>query len=370
MSLALRQAQAFAYFVGQGWTREQSAGIVANLSAESGLRPDAVGDGGAAYGLAQWHPDRQAGFRAILGKDIRGSTLEEQLAFVHAELRGAEKVAGDALSGCTSAAAAGATVSTLYERPADREGEATRRAGAAEAILAAQIDAGGEISPAQPLPYAGKLPETPMPLLALLPVLAQILPQLAGLFGGAKDARNMATIGKVLDTVVGAAGQVGPATTATVGAAIDAMHADPALVATVTKAVVTHPDIMPFLTITEIGGGIAAAREADAKDRGADVPFYRGSAVFYISLVLLPMVFWYVGSSIAGGVEIPAEWPWYAQMPLKLLGPVWDAGARVGLANLVVGMVLGGIVGVYFGVSVTQAKPQQQQAAQQSQPST
>jgi hypothetical protein len=37
------------FFVGHGWTREQSAGIVANLVAESNLNPEAVGDGGQAF---------------------------------------------------------------------------------------------------------------------------------------------------------------------------------------------------------------------------------------------------------------------------------------------------------------------------------
>src|SRR5260363_90445 len=47
----------------QGWTHKQAAGIVANLKIESGLNPKAVGDGGKAYGIAQWHPPRQAEFR-------------------------------------------------------------------------------------------------------------------------------------------------------------------------------------------------------------------------------------------------------------------------------------------------------------------
>ena len=128
--------RAFDHFVRMGWSLEQAAGIVANLVAESSLNPAAVGDGGLAYGIAQWHPDRQRFFSAIIGRDIRGSTFEDQLAFVHAELVNTEKPAGDALRACTTAAAAGATVSRLYERPADRDGEAARRAGAAESILA------------------------------------------------------------------------------------------------------------------------------------------------------------------------------------------------------------------------------------------
>jgi len=120
--------KAVSYFTSVGWTPAQAAGIVANLHAESGLRPDAVGDGGLAYGIAQWHPDRQQRFITVFGKPIVGSSLDEQLAFVHAELTGSEKVAGDALRACVSAGDAGACVSKMYERPADREGEAAKRA--------------------------------------------------------------------------------------------------------------------------------------------------------------------------------------------------------------------------------------------------
>lgn len=135
MMLTDRQRQAIAYFVSMGWTAPQSAGIVANLWTESRLNPEATGDGGQAYGIAQWHPDRQAGFAAIIGHDIRGSTLEEQLAYVHAELHGSEKAAGEALGACTTARDAGATVSRRYERPADTEGEAARRGALAQSIL-------------------------------------------------------------------------------------------------------------------------------------------------------------------------------------------------------------------------------------------
>ena len=88
--------QAVEFFIYQGWTLPQAAGIVANLEAESRLRPDAVGDGGQAYGIAQWHPPRQAGFEALLGKPIKGSSFEDQLYWVHAELVSTEKRAGNA----------------------------------------------------------------------------------------------------------------------------------------------------------------------------------------------------------------------------------------------------------------------------------
>jgi len=122
------------YFIGMGWSPPQAAGIVANLVAESRLIPSATGDSGLAYGIAQWHPDRQANFSAIMGKDIRGSSLEEQLAFVHAELQRWEKPAGDALASCATAREAGACVSLKYERPRDKEREAIERGELAQQL--------------------------------------------------------------------------------------------------------------------------------------------------------------------------------------------------------------------------------------------
>ena len=45
------------FFISKGWTKEQAAGIVGNLQAESGkdLKTNAVGDGGRAIGAFQLH---------------------------------------------------------------------------------------------------------------------------------------------------------------------------------------------------------------------------------------------------------------------------------------------------------------------------
>src|SRR5690554_5563856 len=110
---------------GLGWSREQALGLAANFHAESNFNHQAVGDGGKAYGIAQWHPDRQEAFKAWAGKDIRESSLEEQVAFADYELRhGAEKSAGRRLLAATSASEAADIVSRFYERPADPEGAA------------------------------------------------------------------------------------------------------------------------------------------------------------------------------------------------------------------------------------------------------
>lgn len=124
------------FFESMGWTKAQAAGLASNLQHESGFDPNAKGDGGRALGIAQWHPDRQAAFKDFSGKDIRNSSLEEQLAFVHHELtEGNERRAGDALRGTQTAAEAGASVSSQYERPADRFGEMAKRAGTANDLF-------------------------------------------------------------------------------------------------------------------------------------------------------------------------------------------------------------------------------------------
>ena len=115
-------------FEAMGWTHEQASGIAANLLRESGGNEHAVGDNGQAYGLAQWHPDRQRAFAKWAGHDIRSATRAEQLAFVNYELRsGNEQAAGKRLSQTTSASEAGAVVSKYYERPGATVSEASVR---------------------------------------------------------------------------------------------------------------------------------------------------------------------------------------------------------------------------------------------------
>jgi hypothetical protein len=127
-------ASAVKSLMDMGWTKEQASGLVANLWRESLLNPSAVGDNGHAYGIGQWHEDRQAAFKKLFGIDIRKSSLDQQLQFANYELtQGNEQNAGRRLRAATNALDAGAIVSRYYERPADVEGEASKRAkGAAD----------------------------------------------------------------------------------------------------------------------------------------------------------------------------------------------------------------------------------------------
>lgn len=122
-------------FIGMGWTRAQAAGLAANLQRESAGNEKAVGDNGQAFGLAQWHKDRQLAFEKWAGKSMRESNRDEQLAFVNYELReGSERKAGINLMRARDPASAAAVVSRQYERPADTEGEAAKRASIAVSL--------------------------------------------------------------------------------------------------------------------------------------------------------------------------------------------------------------------------------------------
>jgi len=112
----------------QGWTEAQARGILANLSAESNGQANATGDNGHAYGLAQWHEDRQALFKKVFGMDIHNADWSKQLEFVNWELHHNEKAAGDLLRAATNAQQATRIVSLAYERPAGGVAEANRRA--------------------------------------------------------------------------------------------------------------------------------------------------------------------------------------------------------------------------------------------------
>lgn len=120
------------YFLAQGYTPAQVAGILANIQAESGFNPGAVGDNGQAYGLFQWHPDRQRAFRLWSGHDIRQSTMAEQLAFAQWELTHTEAAAGAALRRSQTRAQAGAAFSLGFERPAGGAATAAQRGALAD----------------------------------------------------------------------------------------------------------------------------------------------------------------------------------------------------------------------------------------------
>lgn len=122
-----------------GWTKEQAAGIAGSFAQESNLNPGAVNPKSGAYGIGQWLGPRRADFKAWAGKDIKGSSLDEQLAFFQFEVtRGKEQAAGDKLRAARTAADAARIHSEAYERPGAEEANIGRRQAIANQMMVAQ----------------------------------------------------------------------------------------------------------------------------------------------------------------------------------------------------------------------------------------
>ena len=140
--------QAFDYYTAHGLSPQAAAGVVAGGVVESGMNARSIGDNGQAYGIGQWHPDRQANFANMFHHPIQQSTFEEQLAFKLAELNGQAGDSQSALAGAVmrrpgeTARQAGMADSIYAERPGDTAGEATRRGELAEQLFA-KFTAGG-----------------------------------------------------------------------------------------------------------------------------------------------------------------------------------------------------------------------------------
>jgi hypothetical protein len=74
-----------------GMKQFEARGLATNIMAESSMNPMIGGDGGKAYGLMQWHPDRQAKYTKLMGHTMQSvkdkkTALAEQLKFAHWEM--------------------------------------------------------------------------------------------------------------------------------------------------------------------------------------------------------------------------------------------------------------------------------------------
>ena len=125
-----RAREAVQFFMGKGWSQDDAAAIVGQMLWESGLNPEAVGDGGDSYGLLQWNKGRRNTAGALVGRgSIVGATFAEQLEAAHAELtRGGYKGVGDDLRAANGMLSKSAILTRRYLIPADPEGELAGRA--------------------------------------------------------------------------------------------------------------------------------------------------------------------------------------------------------------------------------------------------
>lgn len=132
-----KERQAYNFFISKGWTPAQSAGIVANLKAESGFQTTAHGDVGykpkttsgvqtvGSHGIAQWNGDRLLKLKNMYGNNW--TNFYNQLEFVDWELNNTHKTAGNNLRKAKTAEQAADIVVRQYEIPKDKDGASRTR---------------------------------------------------------------------------------------------------------------------------------------------------------------------------------------------------------------------------------------------------
>lgn len=160
---------------------------------------------------------------------------------------------------------------------------------------------------------------------ALLPSVVQLVPQLGKLFGSGSEVaeRNVKAAEILADVVVKATGS------RNLQEAVETMQSSPAAVAAASEAVEQR-----WFELSEVGGGVEAARKADAAMVASDGPWWQiiKSPSFVVACLLLPLVYLIV-LSIIGAIG-SAE---------------WSPDVRAAIAGTIVGSIVGGLVGYYYG---------------------
>jgi murein DD-endopeptidase MepM/ murein hydrolase activator NlpD len=104
----------------KGLTTSQAAGIAGNLSVESSFNPQALGDNGTSYGLAQWHGPRFDKLKAWATKHSKDYTsVDGQLEYLWWELKNTERRAYEQLIKQTNPKDAALVFAKYFERPAE-----------------------------------------------------------------------------------------------------------------------------------------------------------------------------------------------------------------------------------------------------------
>lgn len=125
-NVSQRSSDAMGYFQSRGWSKEQAAGIVGNLLAESTLNTSANNagdgaDGSDSIGIAQWNGDRAKRLKEF-AKQNKADWHDYgiQLAFVDNELRTTHKSIGDNLRNAKDVQSA-TDAAVMFEGPQGSE---------------------------------------------------------------------------------------------------------------------------------------------------------------------------------------------------------------------------------------------------------
>lgn len=163
------QQKAFNFFVSNGYSEQQSAGIVGNMIAESNVSPmrlqgtppnketssSTAKDSLSGWGLVQWTPaGKMINPSKQSGKEYAQiDTLEHQLQFLSEQLNGtgtgakiSEKAAGDDLKKQTTIDGSARSFMTKFERPEDQSESAQKaRSKLANAVFGKYSSGGVDV---------------------------------------------------------------------------------------------------------------------------------------------------------------------------------------------------------------------------------
>jgi hypothetical protein len=140
--------QARQFFLSKGLSQDQVAGILANISAESGFNPNLSGDNGTSYGLFQHHADRLAAMRAQYGAN---PTAQQQLEFAWQELQTSHEMTLLRLQQQRTASGAAYEFAGSFEVPQNTGQRANERAAAAPQFLPGPRAAAGSTGAPSPV---------------------------------------------------------------------------------------------------------------------------------------------------------------------------------------------------------------------------
>ena len=106
------------FLMGLGYSKSNASGIAGNLYTESKYDPQALGDNGTSFGLAQWHKSRWDALKNwCIERNLDINSFEVQLRFIDWELNNTEKKAKIELLSTNTPSDSAFAFAKYYERP-------------------------------------------------------------------------------------------------------------------------------------------------------------------------------------------------------------------------------------------------------------
>jgi len=136
------------FFMSKGYSMSAASTIAATIQHESGWNPAAVGDGGQAKGLIQWHPDRRSAIMTGTGIDVTRADRDQQLEALAWEMDNSRRAGWDPekFRKMTDISEASAYYTKSFITPRDIAGESMRRAQTAMGIAGSYTPGGDSVS--------------------------------------------------------------------------------------------------------------------------------------------------------------------------------------------------------------------------------